>query len=403
MDQRVEVINVTSKSRRRVRRWLVGIPIILLALCVVAAVVLALINRALPTRSPVVERLSEMDKARLVELEGLRRQLGGRVWPGWDAADIPTILYNEEYAFLVGVPDPTDGWIKVPANEKRGGPWETVPGDTFQGQEYYRQRLTGSGATPQAFTVRVGDHWVASMTTKDWTRIKLVGMIREEMPPPLAAVFPYGLMVGTFNSDWHITAVLHESFHAFQGTVAPERLEAAERATAVETRYPWDDGAFQAAWGREVDLLAEAVESESAAEVRELAQEFLTQREARRADHALGPDLVAYEGHREWSEGLAKYVELSIWQQAFLAQDYEPNPALAADEDFEAYATFEAHWGQEVAQLRRQGSDLSDVTFYYTGWAQGVLLDELMPGWKSEALEEGVFLEDLLREAVGRP
>ena len=392
-----------SDRRTRVRRWLVGVPATLILLCLAAAAVSALINRGRPTASPVVERLTELDEARLVEAERVRRQLGGRVWPNWEAAEIPIILYNETYAFLVGVLDPPDGWIRVPSGEKRGGPWEPVPGDTVGGGPYFRGRLAGSGETPEAFTVRVGDRWVASMTTKDWTQIKLVGTMGEGMPAPLAAVFPYGLVVNTFNSDWHITAVLHESFHAYQGTVAPDRLGAAERATALAARYPWDDQGFQAAWEEEVDLLAQAVESESAGEVERLAVEFLAHREARRADHGLGSDAVAYERQREWLEGLAKYVELGIWQEAFLAEDYEPNPALAADEDFEGYGTFEARWRAEVAQLRRQGADLGDVTYYYAGWAQGVLLDRLMPGWKSEAMKEGVFLEDLLREAVGRP
>ena len=36
----------------------------------------------------------------------------------------------------------------------------------------------------------------------------------------------------------------------------------------------------------------------------------------------------------------------------------------------------------------------------YSGMAQAVLLDRLMPGWKDRAWAEGVWLEDLLVEAV---
>ncbi len=41
-----------------------------------------------------------------------------------------------------------------------------------------------------------------------------------------------------------------------------------------------------------------------------------------------------------------------------------------------------------------------ETRFYYTGFAQGVLLDRLDPDWKSQAFEPGVWLEDLLRQAV---
>jgi hypothetical protein len=40
------------------------------------------------------------------------------------------------------------------------------------------------------------------------------------------------------------------------------------------------------------------------------------------------------------------------------------------------------------------------VRFYYSGMAQAVLLDRLMPDWKVRAWSEGVWLEDLLAEAV---
>jgi hypothetical protein len=37
---------------------------------------------------------------------------------------------------------------------------------------------------------------------------------------------------------------------------------------------------------------------------------------------------------------------------------------------------------------------------YYTGMAQALLLDRLSPGWKDRAFEQGVWVEDLLRQAV---
>jgi hypothetical protein len=44
--------------------------------------------------------------------------------------------------------------------------------------------------------------------------------------------------------------------------------------------------------------------------------------------------------------------------------------------------------------------DEGDGRFYYSGMAQAFLLDQLMPGWKARAFDEGVWLDDLLAEAV---
>jgi hypothetical protein len=39
-----------------------------------------------------VDRLSDLGKARLIEIVHLRRELGDLVWAGWGQADLPPIL-----------------------------------------------------------------------------------------------------------------------------------------------------------------------------------------------------------------------------------------------------------------------------------------------------------------------
>lgn len=376
-------------------RGLVG----LLVVCMVLAGISALINRNLPTQSAVVDQLSEAEKARLAEFFRVRQQLGDTVWPGWGTADIPVIVYNEAYAFLVGYPDPPEGWVKVPQNELRGGSWELILNDSFNGEPYYRQQLPATGEIPEAFTVKVGDQWAASMLTMEWMEISLMNQFQRELPSFLAPIFPYPLVTDLFlrGSDGYISALAHESFHAYQGIAAPERLAAAETAVSLsESNYPWADVALQEAWQTELDLLATAVQAGTDAEVRSLVQQFLDQRALRRQEAGLTVSSADYERQREWLEGLARYVELEIWRQASLAEGYEPAAALLDDPDFSGYATFDRRWSQEIDQMGRMADDEGDGRFYYSGMAQAVLLDRLMPDWKREALSEGVFLEDLL-------
>ena len=42
------------------------------------------------------------------------------------------------------------------------------------------------------------------------------------------------------------------------------------------------------------------------------------------------------------------------------------------------------------------------MRYCYSGMARAALLDRLVPDWKARAWSEGVWLEELLAEAVGR-
>ena len=73
---------------------------------------------------------------------------------------------------------------------------------------------------------------------------------------------------------------------------------------------------------------------------------------------------------------------------------------MAQDPDFKSYRKFESRWRQEMIQLRSPSGSV-EIRFYMCGMAEAFLLDRLMPGWKDQALQDGVFLEDLLRQVVG--
>jgi hypothetical protein len=259
--------------------------------------------------------------------------------------------------------------------------------------------LSDVNVRPEAFTVLVGARWTASMTTKEWTQIGLGNEMRKDLPGVLKHIVPYRAFGRLLNSDWHICGVLHESFHAYQGMAAPERLAEGERCMSVAGRYPWDEPAFVEAWQKEQDLLAAALQATSQVEKADLTRRFLAQRRDRRAARGLDAELVDLERRREWEEGLAKYIELAIWRLGATTPDYRPIAAMNSDSNFKQYRGFPQHWSQEVAQLRRGGSS-RDGRFYYTGMAQAFLLDSFAPDWKTKAMLPGVFLEDLLRQAL---
>lgn len=374
----------------------------LIGVCLLLTVVSAISNLGLPQASPVLETLGEADKIRLAETQHLIQNLGSNIWNGWGEVDIPAILYNESYAFLLGYPGPPAGWIKVPANIKRGSEWEVTPGDTYSGQPYYRQRLLDPDISPEAFTVLVGERWVSSMGTLDWIKISLAQTIRQEMPGFLRPIFPYRFFIQRLvsGSDQYISLIAHETFHAYQGMTAPDKLAESERTnSAYSSRYPRDDPDLQADWQRELDLLAEALRSTDEAKTIELARRFLVTRVERRASANLTQELIAYEQQREWLEGLARFTELEIWRLAS-AGGYTPLPETAQLSDFDGYSGYASRWSQELGQISRMADDEGDGHYYYTGMAQAYLLDGLRPDWKTRAFDEDVWLEDLLEEAV---
>jgi len=202
------------------------------------------------------------------------------------------------------------------------------------------------------------------------------------------------------DTDSYIAALLHEGFHTFQGTVAPERLAAAENVNRLEPQYPWDDAALAKGWQHEVGFLARAVRAASNTEAADLAGQFLAARAARRAAAGLDADLVDFERQREWLEGLAKYAEVSVGRVAVHTAGYSPLPEVTADPAFRSYADSETYYTSQLGEITRTAGRSGDSRFYYTGMAQAVLLDRLLPGWQAQAFSSAVMLEDLLQEAV---
>ncbi|MBN2047588.1 MAG: hypothetical protein JW750_07100 [Anaerolineaceae bacterium] len=376
--------------------FFVLIPVIILA---VVVLFFFFQNQAWFTQTAQEPALSPLEKAHLQEALHLRAELGNELWVGWGNADLPMIAFNERYAFLTGMENPADGWYKVPVMNHYGTKWEVVPGDDFGGAAYYRQAL--KDRNPEAFAVLIGEQWVSSLTTKDWFRLSFTMQMRDELPAPVDAVFPYRIFVNQLlsSSDHYIAGTLHESFHAFQGTTNADRLNAAEAAAQQEENYPWDDAAE--AWTEELNVLSGGMDCADTQTCAAAARAFLALRAERRAAMDAAADWASFEREREWLEGLAKYTEIKIWQLAGESETYQPLAALDEDDDFDRYQKHQSYWNRERDQVARMDKQASDTRFYYSGMVQAVWLDQLMPDWKTRIFEDGVYLEDLLAEAAG--
>jgi hypothetical protein len=370
---------MNKKPKSCVYRIAAGFLVLLLT-CLLFATITALSNRNLPGEDHS-DKLSAVDKARLLETLHLKTTLGDKVWQGWGSADIPVLVWNRSYEFLVNY------------NGVLPSDWSRVPNDELNGKPYFRRQAK----EPQNFAMRVGDTWAASMATKQTTDVFLIKTFQDVLPMPIKQVFPYRLLLQP--SETQIGGLLHETFHVYQYQISPERIAKAESIHKLGDQYEAASEKSQTEWKKESVLLADALKAKTRKEKVEFVRQFLTTREARRKDYGFSADFVNYERWLEWEEGTAKYVEVAILKQANVATNYQVLPAMENDSDFKRYQNFKQRWAQELLQLRYQTSS-GEIQFYMTGMAQAFLLDDLMSGWKEKYWNDNTFLEDLLREAI---
>jgi hypothetical protein len=355
----------------------------LLAVMLLFALFLGLAALALPALAgpSSFDRVDPLTGARLAEALRLKRMMGDSVWPGWGHADIPFIVSNGRYSFLIGRQGTPSGWV-------------AVEGSLPDGQIYYRQQaLTASDSA-----VRLDDGWAAVLHSSSAQL-----SIRDRLPSFIARLFP--APAPAVPAEIEIADALHRSFQAYQALAAPDHDAAARQALASGSSYSSASEAMGADWQREMSLLAQALLADSRDRSAALARQFLAARRARRAAAGLTAAQVEYERQMEWREGLPEYIELNMWRHAYIASDYQPLQSLADDPGFSGYQGFDDHWAGELADLEQPSRLDTTTRLAFSGMAQAILLDILGVDWKSRLLADDgtVALEDVLAQAVASP
>lgn len=371
-----------QKKKLSLLRILSVVLLIFLGLCLLASGVSFLTNQFLPQPSTTGEELTPEDLARAEESFNLMAELGNQVWPGFDEK-IPQILWNDKHAFLINAPEKLAGWKVSEDAEVNGLP-------------VYMQE---NDANYQAFTQLLSNgDYAGSMATKNATNIGFINLFKENLPPVISQIFPYQVIL--LSTDHYITALVHESFHAYQAENYPARFMDAEKAYSSTENYENLFPDMQEDWEFEVKILIDAVQETDQEKQIALVKDFLAARKNRRDKAGLSASLTLYEKRYEWLEGSAKYVELEIWEKAAGSTEYKPVDEISIDKDFDDYQGYEKRWNNEITSTKNAAKNIGDSLFYYTGMLQGRLLDELMPDWKSKIGEPGIWYEDLLQDAI---
>uniref|UniRef100_A0A7C4Q452 Uncharacterized protein n=1 Tax=Bellilinea caldifistulae TaxID=360411 RepID=A0A7C4Q452_9CHLR len=384
-----------KRSQKATIGWLV---LLISAICLFSSTLQFLLNRTIPKTSANPDVLSQEQIQLMRESNHLIELVGNQVFPGW--GDFPTawVFYNENTAFVSGlIPEQTSlGWEMYPRKHQRGGKWEEV---SNYGLNYFRTPLQNSQETPENFIVKVGNQLAASFQTNEFALIYMHNLMYSNLPPILREIFPYRLFFKDLflAPEAYISSLAHEAFHVFQARTNPVMFENAELISSRADQYPFDNEAMLASWKEELEILSRSAEISNREQALQIAATFLEHREERRTSSQLSNSLIEYERQREWLEGMAKYAELELGKIA-AQQDFQPLNESAKILNLENYSSRERFWHTQLSTMHKTNMD-GETLFYYSGFAQGVLLDYLMPGWKERALQ-GESLEELLAESI---
>lgn len=314
-------------------------------------IVLLTVN-ALSQEKPV---LREVDRTRLAEAFRLSDQLADELWAGWSKAPLAVLLVTPEKEFLIRHPQPSKDFTALGYDPK------------LKSEVFYRDRkfqtnlLATFPAVGGISTIVIGQaENTASKTSTPW-----------------------------------VITLMHEHFHQLQDSQTNffKDTEALNLSRGDQTGmwmlnypFPYETPAVSQQVSVLVRLLLEAMNAKSKTLFTSKLSEYLATRDTLK--QMLTPDDYKYFSFQLWKEGIARYTEYRIAHWA--AAKYRPTPEFRALKDF---TTFSAAADQQHDLLVHELSTLKlenykRVAFYSIGAAEGLLLDQANPTWRSRYFVE---------------
>lgn len=329
----------------------------------------------------------------LKECRSITKHIGTDLFPGWQFEKTPILFYRPSVQeILINYPHKPKGF-------------KEFKGLTLLGNEkiYYRNDTTffdidGQNTAFDIDSIRV--LVVADRSSNLRNQLMDVALNR---PKEFAQKYfdTWGFVSSAYDD---IFTILHEAFHVYQHTKAPEKF--ANEAAVM--KYPVLDPVNNALYVLEGNALRDALLSKTAKERMEKAKQFVAVRTYRQS--LLDSTLVEYENLNEYAEGLAKYIEF-----AFAKKGTSLNPAREMNyyPEFNGYGNALTKVLEDKINKMVEFVSVSNDAFenkfgtgplrfklYGLGACQGLLLDELMPLWKKRIFKDKEYLSDLLKEAL---
>jgi hypothetical protein len=377
------------------RTHLLPLSFLLSAILTVAASAQISGNTQQPAQDPATSALKIDPRliAQAHEVWALIGSPGNPIWAGWDASSTPLLLYIPgEQDVLINHPHPPQGFVAYNGPIRFPG-WRIwiKNGPTLMAADGQNTSLEVEGVP----TLAVAD-------TLSNLRNKVASMVTDPRPADQKLQTLHALSLATDPYD-QLALVTHEAFHVFQGKQAPDK-GANEMALL---HYPVLSVQNNVGFALEGLALADALHAKDDAQFRRAALRWLAVRKDRRA--SLPAEAVEYEDGTEYNEGLATYTQYRLFQAL---EGRQPGSAMAWVQGFAGYADLGPQREDLIATMIQNmkgnvpvngdpyGTAPLRMRLYYSGMAEGVLLDRLSPGWKSLIFAPDASLTALAEEAL---
>jgi hypothetical protein len=315
------------------------------------------------------------------------------IWPGWDASKTPLLFYLPgQQDVLINHPRPPAGF--VPYTGPLGFPGARVAvknGPTLIEADGQNTHKDVAGVQ----TLVVAD-------TLSNLRNHISDLLLDTRPAA-EKVRTLGLSDIATDHYHQLALVVHEAFHVFQQTQAPDK----GANEMLLLNYPVLSVENNVGWAEEGAALAEALRATEAGASRRAAVRWLALRNNRRA--SLPPAAVDYEDGVEFSEGLANYTEYRLFQAL---EGRRPGAAMSWAQGFAGYGDLSPQRNELIDDMVKNMSGAFVVNndpygtapvrfrLYYSGMGVGVMLDRLLPEWKQRIFLRDVSLTSLAGEAL---
>ncbi len=286
----------------------------------------------------------------------------GYLWPGFDFAEVPIVLFTgDQEAFLVQHPDPPSEFSLLPV---------PIPGLEQVAIYYHR------GGLPY---------------------LPAVGALGLE--GRAAATLPLSVFRPDAVTETLVAGLVHEAFHAHELGLGESRLD-----LSLLGSYPELSAPNNALGNLEARILHDYLEAHlgyrgnrgdappvhapepDAAAAGKCALEFSLVRRERRGP--LDDNIIDYERRLERAEGLARYVQLKVLLGT-LTGAYRPSKAFAiltGRETFSRASGLVAEQIGKLPELNVKAAGAAWWRFFHTGMALSLLADHLDPEWKAKAI-----------------
>jgi hypothetical protein len=307
--------------------------------------------------------LSRVDRVRLQEVFRLGDIIGDRVWPGWSKAPFAVLLVTAEYEFLMRHPKPSADFTNLGYDA------------LLKTDVYYRKRN---------FSTQLLATFPAISGSADSTIV--VGQAENTMAKT--------------SSAW-VIMLLHEHFHQLQDSqpnfyrdVNALNLAHGDQSGMWMLNYafPYERTEVQEQFAVMSKLLAAAIEAPKPERAKKL-RDYLEARQ--KFQGMLEPDDYKYFSFQFWKEGIARYTEYRVAQMA--TANYRVSKEFRALPDYQSFSELAKSTRARIfRQLETQklGEAKREVVYSF-GAAEGLLLDQINPGWRRRYFVEKFDLRKL--------